>query len=78
MHYPQVRIITRSHPVLTLLTPVYRLLTYTHPRVPLRYEGHIKNWPCRIMGLSTAERTGSPVLHTLWSYVLDLALKGIL
>ena len=21
-------------------------------------------------GLSTAERTGSPVLHTLWSYVL--------
>ncbi|KAJ5140498.1 hypothetical protein N7448_003906 [Penicillium atrosanguineum] len=22
-------------------------------------------------GLSTAERTGSPVLHTLWSYVLD-------
>ena len=23
-------------------------------------------------GLSTAERTGSPVLHTLWSYVLFL------
>ena len=22
-------------------------------------------------GLSTAERTGSPVLHTLWSYVLS-------
>ncbi|KOS40957.1 hypothetical protein ACN38_g8169 [Penicillium nordicum] len=22
-------------------------------------------------GLSTAERTGSPVLHTLWSYVCD-------
>jgi hypothetical protein len=22
-------------------------------------------------GLSTAERTGSPVLHTLWSYVKD-------
>ncbi|OJZ79599.1 hypothetical protein ASPFODRAFT_107418, partial [Aspergillus luchuensis CBS 106.47] len=22
-------------------------------------------------GLSTAERTGSPVFHTLWSYVLD-------
>ncbi|KAJ9480597.1 hypothetical protein VN97_g12956, partial [Penicillium thymicola] len=21
--------------------------------------------------LSTAERTGSPVFHTLWSYVLD-------
>jgi hypothetical protein len=29
-------------------------------------------------GLSTAERTGSPVLHTLWSYVLGLALKGII
>ncbi|KAJ5302218.1 hypothetical protein N7508_007081 [Penicillium antarcticum] len=28
-------------------------------------------------GLSTAERTGSPVLHTLWSYVLDGKLKGI-
>jgi hypothetical protein len=26
-------------------------------------------------GLSTAERTGSPVLHTLWSYVFDLELK---
>ncbi|OJZ88715.1 hypothetical protein ASPFODRAFT_552677 [Aspergillus luchuensis CBS 106.47] len=24
-------------------------------------------------GLSTAERTGSPVFHTLWSYVLDVA-----
>ena len=24
-------------------------------------------------GLSTAERTGSPVLHTLWSYVLGVA-----
>jgi hypothetical protein len=23
-------------------------------------------------GLSTAERTGSPVFHTLWSYVLDI------
>ncbi|RAH64324.1 hypothetical protein BO66DRAFT_336533, partial [Aspergillus aculeatinus CBS 121060] len=22
-------------------------------------------------GLSTAERTGSPIFHTLWSYVLD-------
>ncbi|KAJ6054148.1 uncharacterized protein N7446_010160 [Penicillium canescens] len=29
-------------------------------------------------GLSTAERTGSPVLHTLWSYVLILALKRII
>ncbi|KAJ5302100.1 hypothetical protein N7508_006963 [Penicillium antarcticum] len=26
-------------------------------------------------GLSTAERTGSPVLHTLWSYVLDTVVK---
>ncbi|KAJ5674212.1 hypothetical protein N7462_009651 [Penicillium macrosclerotiorum] len=26
-------------------------------------------------GLSTAERTGSPVLHTLWSYVLELIEK---
>ncbi|KAJ5195820.1 hypothetical protein N7449_006299 [Penicillium cf. viridicatum] len=24
-----------------------------------------------ICGLSTAERTGSPVFHTLWSYVSD-------
>ncbi|KAJ5160719.1 uncharacterized protein N7482_007723 [Penicillium canariense] len=29
---------------------------------------HTTNWPA--CGLSTAERTGSPVLHTLWSYVL--------
>ncbi|KAJ5160562.1 uncharacterized protein N7482_007566 [Penicillium canariense] len=28
---------------------------------------HTTNWPA--CGLSTAERTGSPVLHTLWSYV---------
>ncbi|KAJ6054224.1 hypothetical protein N7446_010236 [Penicillium canescens] len=27
-------------------------------------------------GLSTAERTGSPVLHTLWSYVPVIVLKG--
>ncbi|KAJ5118451.1 hypothetical protein N7448_010159 [Penicillium atrosanguineum] len=26
-------------------------------------------------GLSTAERTGSPVLHTLWSYVQIQASK---
>ncbi|KAJ5698393.1 hypothetical protein N7462_000398 [Penicillium macrosclerotiorum] len=26
-------------------------------------------------GLSTAERTGSPVLHTLWSYVLEIFCK---
>ena len=25
-------------------------------------------------GLSTAERTGSPVFHTLWSYVVDIVL----
>ena len=29
---------------------------------------HTTNRPA--CGLSTAERTGSPVLHTLWSYVL--------
>ena len=27
-------------------------------------------------GLSTAERTGSPVFHTLWSYVLAMIYKG--
>ncbi|KAJ5783594.1 uncharacterized protein N7518_009271, partial [Penicillium psychrosexuale] len=27
-------------------------------------------------GLSTAERTGSPIFHTLWSYVFDTALEG--
>ncbi|KAJ5185730.1 hypothetical protein N7472_010570, partial [Penicillium cf. griseofulvum] len=29
-------------------------------------------------GLSTAERTGSPVFHTLWSYVLDITLWRII
>jgi hypothetical protein len=28
-----------------------------------------------VRGLSTAERTGSPVLHTLWSYVLETNSK---
>ena len=28
-------------------------------------------------GLSTAERTGSPIFHTLWSYVVDINLEGI-
>ncbi|KAJ5425417.1 hypothetical protein N7465_000487, partial [Penicillium sp. CMV-2018d] len=27
-------------------------------------------------GLSTAERTGSPVFHTLWSYVLSYVLEN--
>ena len=36
---------------------------------------HTTNWPA--CGLSTAERTGSPVLHTLWSYVLDTAKKWL-
>ncbi|KAJ5291207.1 hypothetical protein N7478_000458 [Penicillium angulare] len=27
---------------------------------------------------ATAERTGSPVLHTLWSYVLDRSLRWII
>ncbi|KAJ5568844.1 hypothetical protein N7450_011330, partial [Penicillium hetheringtonii] len=31
---------------------------------------HTTNLPA--CGLSTAERTGSPVLHTLWSYVPGL------
>jgi hypothetical protein len=29
-------------------------------------------------GLSTAERTGSPVFHTLWSYVLGYVVEGII
>ncbi|KUM58802.1 hypothetical protein ACN42_g8351 [Penicillium freii] len=29
-------------------------------------------------GLSTAERTGSPVFHTLWSYVTGYVSKGII
>ncbi|KAJ5545177.1 hypothetical protein N7461_007481 [Penicillium sp. DV-2018c] len=29
-------------------------------------------------GLSTAERTGSPIFHTLWSYVLDSAVSSII
>jgi hypothetical protein len=30
--------------------------------------------PRSLCGLSTAERTGSPVLHTLWSYVPEAVL----
>ncbi|OJJ75294.1 hypothetical protein ASPBRDRAFT_482298 [Aspergillus brasiliensis CBS 101740] len=29
-------------------------------------------------GLSTAERTGSPIFHTLWSYVRDLSWMRIM
>ncbi|KAJ5561363.1 hypothetical protein N7461_000124 [Penicillium sp. DV-2018c] len=29
-------------------------------------------------GLSTAERTGSPVFHTLWSYVLGTMMNGVI
>ncbi|KAJ5415182.1 hypothetical protein N7465_003877 [Penicillium sp. CMV-2018d] len=29
-------------------------------------------------GLSTAERTGSPVFHTLWSYVTCYVLKRMI
>ncbi|KAJ5591027.1 hypothetical protein N7450_004999 [Penicillium hetheringtonii] len=36
---------------------------------------HTTNLPA--CGLSTAERTGSPVLHTLWSYVLDVPHLGV-
>ncbi|KAJ5605009.1 hypothetical protein N7510_010163 [Penicillium lagena] len=34
---------------------------------------HTTDWPA--CGLSTAERTGSPALHTLWSYVLGNMFK---
>ncbi|KAJ5175669.1 uncharacterized protein N7482_001546 [Penicillium canariense] len=37
---------------------------------------HTTNWPA--CGLSTAERTGSPVLHTLWSYVFESAFEWII
>ncbi|KAJ5468711.1 hypothetical protein N7475_006463 [Penicillium sp. IBT 31633x] len=58
-----------------LLNLVYKTKTYnsedslvvTHPTT---------NSPA--CGLSTAERTGSPVLHTLWSYVLDNLLENII
>ncbi|KAJ5868120.1 hypothetical protein N7534_002673 [Penicillium rubens] len=29
-------------------------------------------------GLSTAERTGSPVFHTLWSYVVDYVSERLM
>ncbi|KAJ5557982.1 hypothetical protein N7461_001954 [Penicillium sp. DV-2018c] len=29
-------------------------------------------------GLSTAERTGSPVFHTLWSYVIGILLNSLI
>ena len=35
---------------------------------------HTTNQPA--CGLSTAERTGSPVFHTLWSYVLAVPKYG--
>ncbi len=35
---------------------------------------HTTNQPA--CGLSTAERTGSPVFHTLWSYVPAVTNKG--
>jgi hypothetical protein len=69
-------VLTRSHPVLTSITPVSKLLTHiihTHPEIKsdvILDLGRIENWSRFIMGLSTAERTGSPVLHTLWTYVL--------
>ncbi|KAJ6184933.1 hypothetical protein N7519_006234 [Penicillium mononematosum] len=28
-------------------------------------------------GLSTAERTGSPIFHTLWSYVIEYVWKRL-
>ncbi|KAJ5175043.1 uncharacterized protein N7482_000920 [Penicillium canariense] len=37
---------------------------------------HTTNWPA--CGLSTAERTGSPVLHTLWSYVFEIKLRSLI
>ena len=34
------------------------------------------NWPA--CGLSMAERTGSPVFHTLWSHVTGYYIEGLI
>ncbi|KAJ5975639.1 hypothetical protein N7481_009346 [Penicillium waksmanii] len=56
--------------MITLLLPDYHLSRDSHV-----VTHHTTNLPA--CGLSTAERTGSPVLHTLWSYVLDISVKEI-
>jgi hypothetical protein len=68
-----VGILTR---LLPFTTPVSRLLTYlTHTHHNNNSNAvlkrRIEDEPYIIYGLSTAERTGSPVLHTLWSYVIE-------
>ena len=67
---------TNSHAVITLRTATRKgkniktkIKTY-NSRDSLVVTHPTTNRPA--CGLSTAERTGSPVLHTLWSYVLDL------
>ncbi|KAJ5865272.1 uncharacterized protein N7529_007188 [Penicillium soppii] len=74
---------SRSHPVLTSVTSVSRILphiTHTHLTLrqtflPFQFSRRVENWPCTICGLSTAERTGSPVFHTLWSYVVGYTIE---
>ncbi|KAJ5296498.1 uncharacterized protein N7443_007391, partial [Penicillium atrosanguineum] len=59
-----------SHPRVRVLTPFSPLSRQSPGNSPIS-----PTLTLGICGLSTAERTGSPVLHTLWSYVLKWRFK---
>jgi hypothetical protein len=60
---------------LSPVSPVSPTLTLAQYLMPVWVSGRIENWLRIVCGSSTAERTGSHVIHNLWSYVLDTTWK---
>ena len=62
---------------ITPITCTQLVLTQASPLEQQREKGKNDGLPHLTCGLSTAERTGSPVFHTLWSYVLDILARKV-
>jgi hypothetical protein len=78
-----MRSLALSSPALTYITPVWNVLTHiTHTPPKIKSNAILEpgaHWELTAYynGLKSAERTGNPVLHTLWSYVLGCQPKRI-
>ena len=74
--------LTQVGNILTVLSPISPALTQElvpiTPKSSNALRAHCTSNRVNNCGLSIAERTGSPVFHTQWSYVIDLSGEGLL